>query len=54
MRSRGQTQTQNFERARSGGSAPSRPSGGVSAPRPSGGGGSRPSSSGSSSGRRRG
>lgn len=61
MRSRGQTSSQNFERARSGGSgfsAPSRPSsGGFSAPRPSssGGGGSRPSSSGgSSSGRRRG
>jgi len=54
MRSRGQTQTQNFERARSGGSAPSRPSGGFSAPRSSGGGAARPSSGGSSSGRRRG
>jgi len=38
MRDRGQTRTQNFERARSGGfSAPSRPSGGGGAPRSSGG-----------------
>ena len=53
MRSRGQTSSQNFQRARSGGggfSAPSssRPSGGYSAPRSSGGGSSRPSGGGGS------
>lgn len=52
MRDRGQTRTQNFERARSGNTAPAaRPS--FSAPRPSGGGAARPSSGGSSSGGRR-
>ncbi|HZE85701.1 MAG TPA: hypothetical protein VE035_15395 [Puia sp.] len=55
MRDRGQTRTQNFERARSGGggfSAPSRPSGGGgAAPRSSGGGGgSRPSGGGGGGG----
>jgi hypothetical protein len=56
MRDRGQTRTQNFERARSGGGAPApaRPSGGFSAPRPSGGGGARPAPSSGGGGRRRG
>ena len=52
MRDRGQTRTQNFNQARSGGGGGfSRPSGGASAPRSSGG-GSRPSGGGSSGGRR--
>jgi hypothetical protein len=56
MRDRGQTRTQNFNQARSGGfSRPSggfsRPSGGASAPRSSGG-GSRPSGGSSGGGRR--
>ncbi|HTI90329.1 MAG TPA: hypothetical protein VL727_07040 [Puia sp.] len=45
MRDRGQTRTQNFNQARSGGGGFSRPSGGASAPRSSGG-GSRPSGGG--------